>query len=116
MGSTPHSQTSTFLSCSDEGKVEAFIVDHVHLIVHEGLCNDDMDEICIFVSERSVMFMWWRLLIEYLMRKSYAKQKFYFGEVEDDVSFRNRHVGQLLIILKLQLFFAAQMKGRSRYP
>ena len=78
MGSTPHSQTSTFLSCSDEGKVEAFIVDHVHLIVHEGLCNADMDGICIFVGEGSVMFTWWRLLIEY-MCKIYAKKNLILG-------------------------------------
>ena len=101
VGSTPHSQTSTFLSCWDEGKVEAFIVDHVHLIVHEGLCNADMDEICIFVGERSVMFMWWRLLIVN-MCKIYAQKNSYFGEVEFDVLFWNRHVGQLLV-LKLQL-------------
>ena len=52
-------------------KVEASIVGHVHLTAHEGTNNADMDEIYIFLGERSQgLCMGWWLVIDYLGKSS----------------------------------------------
>ena len=53
------------LVCST--KVELFIIDHVHLTVHKGTWNADIDEICWLYIFKVIElgFMWWQLVIDY---------------------------------------------------
>ena len=52
----------------DVCKVEASMIDQVHLSPHWGTYNADMDEICcwsLFCRPPKLRFMWWWLMINY---------------------------------------------------
>jgi hypothetical protein len=61
-------QISLYFKAHIRCKVEASIVDHVHLTPHYGKCNAKMDEVCcwsIFLSPTELRLMWWWLVIDY---------------------------------------------------